>query len=162
MKIYIASLLGLLLLAGCDLEGEDASLFNNVNELIVTGRNTGQYVFDPEATLMLVHLHTDPLLAGTPSARLSLSWHATDAQGNVVALGETQQRFINAAAPGDYYARAFIDVNRNSRLDGGEPYADWTDAAGALRVLRVREESRWRLVFSFRQRYGVEVDVGTP
>jgi hypothetical protein len=133
---------------GCGV-GEDAALFNGVNELTITGNNTGAYDFDHVAVRMITHFHTTSSFAGLPAARISQKWSEKDDQGNVVELDSTGETFWNVLEPGDYYGRSFIDLNRNSELDDDEPYDEWLTQEGQRKVIEVREESRWKLTFRF-------------
>ncbi len=136
-------------IAACDIEGEDVALFNNINELVIVGRNADADHFDSINTKMLVHLHRSDGFHDVPSARLSLGWYRVDSQGNHVPMAETSRTFYDAVSEGDYYALAFVDLNRDSELSRGEPVDVWTDSYGEPKVIRVREESRWKLVFDF-------------
>lgn len=148
-----AIVLAALALAGCDAEGPDAALFNNANELHITGVDTGTIKFDHANTLMIVHLNRDPGFNGVPSARLTLDWTETDQQGNKMAVDHTTKIFLKAVPPGDYYACAFIDLNKNSKVDDNEPYAEWMDETGRLKIVPVKKESRWKLRFVFTRTY---------
>ena len=139
--------------SGCDIEGLDASLFNNVNELVISGHNSGNFDFDHLSTLMIVHLHKQSDFGDKPTAQLTLDWVETDAQNNRVPVNETKSLFFDAVSPGDYYARAFIDINRNSAIDVSEPFAIWLDQDGFPKIIPVREESRWKVAFYFNARY---------
>jgi hypothetical protein len=154
--ISVVSSIALLALAGsaCDLEGEDVALFNNVNELVVVGKTTAELNFDRTRVPMFVHLHRSPDFRDVPAARLSLSWYRIDEQGNKVALSETRRVFFDAVTEGDYYARAFIDLDRDSEPTRGEPLDVWRDDLSEPKVVRVREESRWKLEFVFEERVG--------
>lgn len=136
-------------IAACDIEGEDVALFNNINELVIVGRNADAAHFDNINTKMLVHLHRSDSFHDVPSARLSLQWYRVDSQGNYVPMAETQRTFYDAVSEGNYYAIAFVDLNRDSEPSRGEPIDVWTDSYGDPKVIRVREESRWKLVFDF-------------
>lgn len=141
-------------LVGCDIEGEDVALFNNINELVIVGRTTDEVSFDRTRVRMFVHLHRSSHFNDVPSARLNLKWYRTDDQGNRVGLSETSRIFFDAVSEGDYYARAFLDLNGDSELSRGEPWDVWSDAFGEPEMVRVREESRWKLVFEFDERVG--------
>lgn len=139
--------------SGCDIEGEDAALFNNINELVIVGRNARASEFDNVNIRMLVHLHRSADFHDVPSARLSLRWFRVDGQGNYVPLAETSRTFYDAVSEGDYYAIAFVDLDRDSELSRGEPVDVWADSYGDPQVVHVREESRWKLVFDFGARH---------
>jgi hypothetical protein len=76
------------LMTGCDIEGEDVALFNNVNELVIIGKAGEELSFDRTRVHMFVHLHRSPHFTDVPSARLMLKWYRIDEQGNKVALSE--------------------------------------------------------------------------
>lgn len=168
--MFRATVVAVVVLAGiaqssCDLsaiEGEDVAIFNNVNELVVVGRNTAGFRFDHMDVRMFVHLHRDSRFRDEPSARLSLKWFKVDDQGNHVALDETSRMFFDAATEGDFYARAFIDIDRDSELTDGEPWDVWADSYDSPKVVKIREESRWRLVFEFDRRYRAVRRESTP
>lgn len=134
-------------------EGTDASLLNNVNELIITGRNSADFDFNHFSTEMIVHLYDNSDFTGVPEKVLTLKFTDTDEQQNVVAVNETTVNFLDAISPGDYYANAFIDLNGNSKIDSGEPYAIWLNTLGKPKVIEVREESRWKILFDFVSTY---------
>ena len=77
-----------------------------------------------------------------------------DDQGNKVGLSETKRVYFDGVSEGNYYARGFLDLNGDSELNRGEPWDVWEDASGDPRVVRVREESRWKLEFVFDGRIG--------
>ena len=143
-----------LTMTSCDIEGEDVAFFNNVNELVVVGKTTADLSFDRTRVPMIVHLHRTETFVDVPSARLMLNWYRVDEQGNKVGLSETKRVFFDAISEGDYYALAFIDLNRDSRLSRGEPWEVWEDEFRDPKVVRVREESRWKLEFVFGERSG--------
>ena len=143
-----------LLMASCDIEGEDVAFFNNVNELVVIGKTTADLSFDRTRVPMIVHLHRSETFGDVPSARLMLDWYRVDEQGNKVSLSETKRVYFDAISEGDYYARAFIDLNKDSKLSRGEPWNVWEDEYRDPKVVRVREESRWKLEFVFGERVG--------
>ncbi len=139
---------------GCDIEGEDVAFFNNVNELVVVGKTTGNVSFDRVRVAMVVHLHGSPDFDDVPSARLTLTWYRIDEQGNKVGVSETKRVFFDAVSEGDYYARSFIDLDGDSEPSRGEPSAVWTNNSGDPKVVPIREESRWKLEFVFDERVG--------
>jgi len=141
-------------LTGCDIEGEDVALFNNVNELVIVGRTTDDVSFDRTRVRMFVHHHRSSHFNDVPTARLNLKWYRTDDQGNRVGLSETSRVFFDPVSEGNYYARAFLDLDGDSELGRGEPWDIWSDAFGEPEMVRVREESRWKLVFEFGERVG--------
>jgi hypothetical protein len=141
-------------MTGCDIEGEDVALFNNVNELVIIGKAGEELSFDRTRVHMFVHLHRSPHFTDVPSARLMLKWYRIDEQGNKVALSETRRLFFDAVSEGDYFARAFLDVTGDSEPSRGEPLDVWRDDWGEPKVVRVREESRWKLEFVFDERVG--------
>ncbi len=155
IKIILLSIIvfAILFITGCN-EGEDASIFNGVNELKVTGTvGIGSLDFDHENILMKVHLFKTTDFSLVPVKRLSLSWYEKDNQGNIVALNETETTFLDAVSPGEYYACSFIDLNKNSEVDDNEPYDIWRNQDDSHKVISVREESRWEILFLFEKVY---------
>ena len=122
-------------------------------ELVISGHNSANFDFDHLSTLMIVHLHQQADFGDTPTAQLTLDWAETDAQNNRVPVNETKRLFFDAVSPRDYYARAFIDINKNSAIDASEPFAIWLDQDGFPKILPVREESRWQLAFYSNARF---------
>lgn len=152
-KLTAITIIILLTAIGCR-EGEDASLFNGVNELEITGTiSIAPLDFDHMTVPMKVHLFTSENFQSVPSKRLTLNWYRRDDQGNNVAVNEANTTFYNGVSVGDYYAVAFIDLNRNSEVDANEPYDIWTESNGDPKIIRVREESRWEIDFLFSSYY---------
>ena len=51
-------------------EGMDASLLNNMNELVITGKNSGNFEFGQMSIEMLTHLYNNSEFSGVPETRL--------------------------------------------------------------------------------------------
>ena len=134
-------------------EGPDASLFNNMNELIITGKNKGNFDFDHMSIEMITHLYDNSNFDGVPEKRLTLMFTETNQQDSLVAVDEITVNFIDFVSPGNYYAYAFIDLNSNSDLDANEPFDVWLDDKGKPKVIEITEESRWKIIFEFEQVY---------
>ncbi len=134
-------------------EGPDAALFNNLNELIITGRNQGNFDFDHMSREMLTHLYDNPGFTGVPEKRLSLMFTEKNQQDSLVAVDEKTVNFMGIVSPGNFYAYAFIDLNRNSELDAHEPYDIWLNDDGSPKMIEVTEESRWKILFEFETTY---------
>jgi hypothetical protein len=135
------------------MEGEDASLLNNMNELIVTGVNKANFEFDHFENEMLTHLYNNPDFSGVPENRLSQLFVKQNDQDSLVAVNQVSVTYVDIVVPGDYYAYAFIDLNNNSEVDINEPYKEWLDEMGDPKVIEVKEESRWVLLFEFEETY---------
>jgi hypothetical protein len=134
-------------------EGEDASLLNNMNELIITGVNKGNFEFDHLSTEMITHLYNNSEFSGVPENRMSHLFAKNNDQDSLVAVNQISVNYIDIVAPGDYYAYSFIDLNANSEVDVNEPYEEWLDDQGNRKVIPVKEESRWVLLFEFEETY---------
>jgi len=134
-------------------EGLDASLFNNVNELEITGKNSGNYEFNHLSTDMVIYFHNNLSFDGIPEKRLSMKFTDIDENNKTISVNEKTTSFFDAMSPGDYYAYSFIDFNQNSKLDSGEPYDIWQNSQGYPKMIQVREESRWELLFVFNKTY---------
>jgi hypothetical protein len=130
-------------------QGTDASLLNNVNELVITGKNTNNYIFDHMTVEMAIHIYDNNDFTGVPQKRLSVKFTDIDNNNIEVAVNEQTVSFLKAISPGDYYAYAFIDINRNSKMDVGEPFDVWLNNQNTPKVIKVREESRWEILFKF-------------
>ena len=74
-------------------------------------------------------------------------------QDSLVAVNQISVGYIDIVVPGDYYAYAFIDLNGNSEVDANEPYEEWLDEQGNPKMIEIREESRWVLLFEFEEIY---------
>jgi len=134
-------------------EGKDASLLNNMNELVITGVNKANFEFDHLSIEMLTYLYNNPELSGIPENRLSQLFCKKNDQDSLVAVNQISVGYIDIVVPGDYYAYAFIDLNGNSEVDANEPYKEWLDEQGNPKMIEVTEESRWVLLFEFEETY---------
>lgn len=134
-------------------QGTDASLLNNVNELVITGKNKNNYNFDHLTVEMIIDIYDNREFSGIPQKKLYMRLTTNDPQNNEIAVNEKTTNFLNAISPGDYFAYAFIDLNRNSQLDIAEPYDVWLNNQNFPKTIPVREESRWEILFEFEKTY---------
>lgn len=134
-------------------QGTDASIFNNVNELVVTSKNSGNFVFDHKTVKVNIQLFDNKELIGTPFSRLEMEMTQKDEQNNILDINEKKVTYLNAISEGDYYACAFIDLDKDSEVDANEPYAEWATVEGEPIMIQVREESRWEIEFRFTLTY---------
>jgi hypothetical protein len=137
---------------GCQ-EGYDASLLNNMNELVITGKNVGNFEFDHMSIEMLTHLYNNEEFTGVPDIRLSQMFTQMNQQDSLVAVNEKRMTYVDMVSAGDYYAFSFIDLNSNFEVDANEPFDVWLNDMGNPKMIEVREESRWEILFEFEETY---------
>ncbi|MBN1407967.1 MAG: hypothetical protein JW956_09265 [Calditrichaceae bacterium] len=155
-KIFLISLFFIIIcLNSCEEEGIDAAFFDTINELIITGKNKGNFKFQNDSTEMIVNFYTNSSFMNDYKESLSLSFIKTNKSGNRVPVDEVSVNFLEVLSPGDYYAYSFIDLNHNYYLDKDEPYDEWSNESGVPKVIQVTERSRWKIVFEFKHTYSI-------
>jgi len=128
-------------------DGDDAAVFNNTNETVIEINVPNSFSFDRLNIPVRVNFYDNPNYSGaiTCSRSLMMTKSETDEDGKSIKIPTTSASSMSydLLEPGDYYAFAYLDMNKNSKYDSNEPKKEIENK------IHVLKESRRTLKFNF-------------
>jgi hypothetical protein len=134
-------------LSACQ-DGDDASFLNNTNETVFVVNIPMSYVFDRQNTPVVVEFFDNNKFKGQAMKIENLFMLERDENDKVKPVEEYHMTYLNLLKQGNYYARCFIDLNKNGRQDRNEPISYFYSKDNPKKI-RVLKESRRTISFDF-------------